>query len=118
MTRRLLPVLLLAIGLLLYPVIVLAGGAPRFPTRADCAAPARAGAPVDAVFGRFDDHVAAQARERRLKQLGFTGSEIESDGCGYLQVVVHGVPSLAVGRELVAEARRVGVRVMLERGAG
>ena len=118
MTRRLLPVLILALGLLLYPVILLAGGAPRFPLRTDCAAPAREGAPVDALFGRFDNHVAAEARQRHVTQLGFTGSEIESDGCGYVKVVVHGVPSLAVGRELVAEARRAGVRVTLERGTG
>jgi hypothetical protein len=118
MRRRLLPAFLLAIGLLLYPVIVLAGGAPRFPTRADCAAPARAGAPIDAVFGHFDDQAAAQASQRNVTRLGFTGSEIEPDGCGSLKVVVHGVPSLAVGRELIAEARRVGVDVRLERGAG
>ena len=44
----------------------------------------------------------------------YFGSVIESDGCGRLKVDVHGVPSLAVGRELVAEAAKVGVHATLE----
>jgi len=34
---------------------------------------------------------------------------VEPDGCGYLKVNVKGVPTLAVGRELAAEAEKVGL---------
>lgn len=118
MSERLLPPAILVAGLVLYPVITLACGAPHFPRRGECAVPATAGAPIDAVFGRFDDQAGAEAKQRRITHVGFTGSQIERDGCGYLKVVVHGVPNLAVGHELVAEARRVGLEVTLERAAG
>jgi hypothetical protein len=100
---------------LLYPVVVLAGGGARFPDRGECVRAAVDGAPIDAVFGRFDSQAAAEVRVRRAQELGFQGIRSEGDGCGRLKVVVHGVPSLAVGRELVQEARRVGLAVTLER---
>jgi hypothetical protein len=98
-----------------YPLIVLAGHSPHFPSQAECAQPARSDGKVDAVFGRFRDSGAAATRLRRATELGFQGLKLEPDGCGEIKVVLHGIPSLSVGRELVAEAARVHLRVVLER---
>jgi hypothetical protein len=117
MSLRLLWLLIILGALLVYPAVLLAHDEPHFPHRGECVHPATADGEVDAVFGRFDDRGAATAEAQRLAGLGFTGTAIEGDGCGYLKVVVHGVPSLAVGSELVAEARRVGVPVTLEQPA-
>jgi hypothetical protein len=116
--RNVIAVALLAAGPVLYPVVSLAGGSPHFPYRGECVySPSKEG-PLDALFGRFAERGAATAKQRRVLQLGFQGALVEADGCGYLKVVVHGVPNLAVGRDLVAEARRVGVDVTLEQAAG
>jgi hypothetical protein len=98
-----------------YPLIVVAGHSPHFPSQAECAQPASSDGQVDAVFGRFRDSGRAATRLRRATELGFQGLKLELDGCGGVKVVLHGVPSLAVGRELVAEAARVHLHVVLER---
>ena len=118
MSRNLLAIGVLAVGPVLYPVITVARSAPHFPTRSECVNPAKAAGAVDAVFGRFSLLAAASDKQRRVRELGFAGAEIERDGCGYYKVVVHGVPSLGVGRELVVEARRVGLQVSLEQAVG
>ena len=114
MTTRLLPWAVVVLAALVYPAAVLTGGSPRFPSRADCVHPAKVGRSIEAVFGRFDRRVDAEARLRRVLGVGFTGSRIEADGCGRLKVDVHGVPSVAVGHQLVAEAAKVGIPVTLE----
>jgi hypothetical protein len=98
-----------------YPLIVLAGHSPHFPSQAECAQPALSDGRVDAVFGRFNDNGRAASRLRRATELGFQGLKLEPDGCGDVEVVLHGIPSLAVGRELVAEAARVHLHVVLQR---
>lgn len=114
-SRTRLSLSLVVAAALLYPLVVLAGGSPHFPSRGECAQRPRGNDKIEAVFGRFRDRTAAvQARSRALK-LGFKGLAVERDGCGYAKVVLHGVPSLAVGRELTVEAAHVGLRVMLER---
>jgi hypothetical protein len=100
---------------LLYPLVVIAGGSPHFPSRGECAQRPRENDKIEAVFGRSRDRAAAVEVQRRALSLGFKGLVVERDGCGYAKVVLHGVPSLAVGRELTAEAAQVGLRVMLER---
>jgi hypothetical protein len=99
-----------------YPLIA-SGGAPRFPHRGECVHPARGEGPVDAVFARFRVRGRAAAALQRARSVGFQGLDLESDGCGYVRVVLDDVPSLAVGRDLVAEAARVGFHVTLERPA-
>ena len=99
---------------LVYPLAVLAGGSPRFPSRAECIHPVREGGQIEAVFGRFDRQDDADAMLHRVLSSGFVGSLIEPDGCGLLKVDVHGVSSLAVGRDLIAEAAKVGLRATLE----
>jgi hypothetical protein len=112
--RRYLAPLLVLVAALAYPVAVLSGGLPRFPTRADCIHPAKEGVQLEAVFGRFDHRPDAEARLQRVLAAGFKGSKIEPDGCGRLKVDVAGVPNLAVGNDLLAEARKVGIAATLE----
>jgi len=105
---------LVLVAALAYPVGVLSSGSPRFPTRAECIHPAQEGVQLEAVFGRFDLRSDADARLRRVLGAGFKGTKIEADGCGRLKVDVAGIPSLAVGNDLLAEARKVGIRATLE----
>jgi hypothetical protein len=116
-SRRLLPILLVLAAAIAYPVGIVSGGAPHFPQRSDCVHLATKDGEIDAVFGRFDKRSDAVARLRVVLGRGFTGSKIEGDGCGRLKIVVHGIPTLAVGRELATEARRVGLNVTLEHAA-
>ncbi|MFL6029295.1 MAG: hypothetical protein ACJ74D_04615 [Gaiellaceae bacterium] len=117
MIRRLVPWALVAACAVGYPAIVAAGGAPRFPTRADCTPPPRAGDEIVAVFGVFRERNRATAVARRARRAGFAELDVERNACGDVEVVLHGVPSLAVGRDLQAEAARVGFRVTLVRPA-
>jgi hypothetical protein len=110
--------LLIVCGLaVVYPLVVLAGGSPHFPDRRECIQAAHGRGPVDAVFGRFRDRGRANEVLRRATRLGFPELDVERDGCGDVKVVLHGIPSLAVGRELAGEAARVGLHVTLERAA-
>lgn len=104
------------VAALAYPIAVVAGGGPRFPTRAECVRPAKTDDNLEAVFGRFASRTRAEQVLRRVLQVGFEGTEIESDGCGRLKVTLHGIPTLQVGRDFVAEAQRVGFHPRLEQG--
>jgi len=112
--RALAPAALVAVATLAYPLALLAGGGPRFPSAADCAQPAIRDGDIDAVFGSFDsERQAARVRDRVL-QAGFQGIAAERNACGRVEVAVRGIPTLAVGRELVQEARSAGFHVRLE----
>jgi hypothetical protein len=113
-TGRLVPVTIACALVLAYPLVSLAGGLPRFPDRGECARAPQTGRELEAVFGRFLERGHATAALRRATGLGFKGLAVERDGCGYLRVVLHEIPTLAVGHELVAEAGRVGLHVTLE----
>jgi len=52
-------------------------------------------------------------RDRSL-EVGFQGTEAAQDGCGRVRVAVDGIPSIAVGEEIVREARTVGLAPTLE----
>ncbi len=97
-----------------YPLAVLAGGAPRFPSRDDCVRPALHDGDIEAVFGRFDSELEAALVRDRALSVGFQGTAVEGDGCGRVKVVLHGIPTLEVGREFAAQARSVGFDVTLE----
>jgi hypothetical protein len=101
-------------AVLLYPAVILAGGSPGFPSRHECVHPAHGPGEVEAVFGRFRERAAAEAMYKHAMQLGFQNLEVGRDACGDVRVVLDGVPSLAVGRDLAAEAARVGLAVTLE----
>jgi hypothetical protein len=114
MRPRLVPWIVVLGMALAYPLVVLAGGGARFPSRSDCVRPATGGAGIEAVFGRFPTTAAAESLLRRAAGSGFQNLQIESDGCGFLKVTLHGIPSLEVGREFVSEAEGVGFHPKLE----
>lgn len=101
----------LAIG---YPAAVLAGGWPRFPSRADCVHPATADGNLEVVFGRFESSAAASTELARVLAVGFKGSQLEPDGCGLVKVAVHGISTVKIGDQVISEARSVGIRAQLE----
>ena len=112
--RRLLPWVIVLVAALGYPLAVLAGGEPRFPSRGDCVHIARADGDLEVVFGRFESAADASALLTRVLAAGFKGSQAEPDGCGRLKIVVHGIQTLEVGGEVLAEARSVGLAPTLE----
>jgi len=117
-TRRLaLVVAIVAVPLLLYPLVTLAGGGPRFPDRSECVHAAVDGSPVDIVYGRFDSPVEAAELRDRVVATGFTGTEVLADGCGRWKVVYESVPSLGVAQQVQENARQAGFEATLERAA-
>ena len=74
---------IVVVVLLGYPLGTLAGGAPRFPSRGECARPATTDDPsLEVVYGRFDDRLAAETLLAEITGVGFIGAELELDGCG------------------------------------
>jgi hypothetical protein len=100
-----------------YPIIVVASGAPRFPSAQECVRPVVDGHPVDVVFGRFDDPNAAVELRDRVVAVGFTGTEMLGDGCGRWKVVLLNVPSVDVARGVQEEATTVDLATTLELGS-
>ena len=112
--RRFVPWAIVLAVALAYPLVVVAGGIPTFPSRDECVHPAIEDGDIDAVFGYFDsEQEAADVRDRALAS-GFIGTELEWNGCGRVRVAVGGIPNLDVGREFSEEARSVGFEVTLE----
>jgi len=110
-------VAIVLVPLLGYPLVTLAGGSPRFPSREECVRSPVEGQPVDLVFGRFDDPEVAAETADQVVAVGFIGTEAFPDGCGRWKVVLGGVPSLETAREIQAEAATVDLRPTLELGS-
>jgi hypothetical protein len=106
------------VPLLGYPLVTLAGGAPRFPSPEECVHAPVDGQAVDVVFGRFDDPESAAAFQDRVLSVGFAGTEMLADGCGRWKVVLLNVPSIEIGRGVQAEAATVDLSPTLELGVG
>ena len=106
--------LVVLVAAIAYPLAVLAGGSPSFPTRDDCSRPAVAGAEIDAVFGRFETVAEADELRNRAVATGLTGTVVERDACGNVVVVQHDIPSIEVGEEFAEEAASVDLEVTLE----
>lgn len=118
MTRRLaLLVAIVVVPLLVYPLVTLAGGSPRFPDRSECVHGVVDGSPVDVVYGRFDSPTDAEDLRDRVVATGFAGTEVLPDGCGRFKVVYESVPSLDVAQQVQANARKAGFESTLERAA-
>jgi hypothetical protein len=100
-----------------YPLLTLTGGRPRFPTRAECAQGARPGnEPVEVVYGRFDDPVAANELLSRVVGLGFVGTELAFEPCGRWKVRYDSVASFEQALALAREAREAGLDPRVESG--
>jgi hypothetical protein len=106
------------VPLLGYPLITIAGGAPRFPSPEECARPPVDGDAVDVVYARFDDPRTAGVFRDRVLSLGFAGTEMLADGCGRWKVVLQNVPSPEIAREVQAEAETVDLSPTIERATG
>jgi len=97
-----------------YPAITVAKGGPRFPSPEDCVLAPVSGQKVRVVFGYRATLPEAIALRDRALEVGFEGTEAAQDGCGRARVSVDGVPSIAVGQEVVAAARTVELDPALE----
>jgi hypothetical protein len=114
--RVLAPWLVVVVAALAYPLALAVSGTTRFPTRAECVHVAKKDGNLEVVFGRFDSPVDATALLGRVLHVGFRGSQVEPDGCGRFKVAVHGIPTIVVGRQVVAEARSVDLTATIEEG--
>ncbi|HEU5264539.1 MAG TPA: hypothetical protein VFU34_07860 [Gaiellaceae bacterium] len=111
--RRLAPWAVVLALALVYPLAVLASGAPRFPSRGECVRPATEDGDIEALFGYFDSVQKASVLRDKALAVGFQGTEVQADACGLVQVSVGGIPTLEVGREFAEQARSVGFEVTL-----
>ena len=111
-------VAVVAVPLVAYPLVSLADGSPRFPSRSECVRAPADGQPVDVVFGRFDDPRAATDFAEHVVGVGFIGTEAIGDGCGRWKVVLEDVPSVEIGREVQTEAGTVDLAPTLELASG
>jgi hypothetical protein len=108
-------VLLCALG---YPLVVLAGGAPSFPSRDDCIVPATHDGPIELVFGHYDSVVRATAELKRVRAVGYANANVETDGgCARVKIVVDDYTTLASARDAAGEARSAGLQPTLEQGS-
>jgi hypothetical protein len=112
--RRFIPWAIVLTVALAYPLAVVAGGTPSFPSRDECVHPAIEDGDIDAVFGYFDSERDARVVRDRALASGFIGTELDWNGCGRVRVAVGGIPTLDVGRDFSEEARSVGFEVTLE----
>lgn len=104
-------------ALLAYPLVTLAGGAPPFPTREDCARPASPGTPgeeLEVVYGRLDEPVAAEELLRSLTNAGFVGAEIELDACARWKVAYPSLESFDQATALADQVRAQGFEARVE----
>jgi hypothetical protein len=106
-----------AVPLLVYPVVYLAQGAPKCPTRAECVHPPADGSTVAVVFGRTEDPLDAGRLRDRVVSVGFKGTETVPDGCGLWKVLLDNVPNVTIARGIQDEAHTVGLQPTLERGS-
>ena len=119
MTRsnaRLAAVAIVAVPLLGYPALVLAGGGAKFPSPDDCVHVANPGesGDLDLVFGRRDTPAEANELLKRVRGVGYVDAEVQADGCLRWKVVYTGIESYAQGASSRAEARAAGLEAELE----
>jgi len=97
------------------PLVTLADGWPRFPTRGECARVATRDADdLEVVYGRLDDPVAAGELLGELTRTGFVGTDLEPDNCGRWKVSYDAIATLAEGMALAEGARKAGFDARVE----
>ena len=108
--------LIVAIPLVLYPAVILAGGSPRFPSADDCVRVAPVGTTerVDLVFGRRDSAAAANVLLRQVQHVGYVDAVVELDACGRWKVLYNRIENYQQGASSAAEARGAGLDAQLE----
>ena len=119
MTRskaRLAAAAIVAVPLLGYPALVLAGGGAKFPSANDCVRVAEPGGSgdLDLVFGRRDTAAEANQLLEQVRGVGYVDAQVQADGCLRWKVVYTGIESYAQGASSRAEARGAGLDAELE----
>ena len=108
-------VAIVLVPLIGYPLVTLGGGSPRFPTGEECGRLATADDPsLDVVYGRLDSRQDAQALLDQVSAIGFTGAELELDGCGRWKVFYDSIDSLEQGASLAEQVRAAGFDARVE----
>lgn len=103
------------VPVLSYPLATITGGAPRFPSRTECARPAHPNDEnMEVVYGRLASPLAARELRERVVGLGFVGTEVGVDACGLWKVRYDSLDAFDQGQALVEEARRAGLEARLE----
>ena len=69
---------------------------------------------LDVVYGRLESREAAQALLGQVLAIGFTGAEVELDGCGSWKVFYDPIDSLEQGQGLAEQARDAGFDARVE----
>jgi len=101
--------LVIAAGIVVYPVTVLAvDGPPAFPSAHDCVHPATSDGKIWLVLGRFSDMAPAEQLAIRAARAGFVGTIATLDGCGRVVVATPGYTTLSGAQSAVEEARAAG----------
>jgi hypothetical protein len=107
---------IVAVPLLAYPLLAVAGGAPRFPSRDDCIhlPSGDETEQLEVVYGRLDDPRAAEDLLAELTGRGFVGAEIQLDDCGRWKVSYHSIASREQGEALAEQVRAAGFAARVE----
>ena len=113
---KLLAAAIVAVPLVGYPAVVLAGGGAHFPSSDDCVHVAKPGetGDLDLVFGRRDTVPEANALLEQVRSVGYRDAEVQADGCLRWKVVYTGIESYEQGASSAAEARGAGLSPQLE----
>ena len=99
-------VAIVLVPLIGYPLVTLAGGSPSFPSEEECGRPATADdSSLDVVYGRLESREDARALLEQVLGIGFTGAEMELDGCGRWKVFYDPIESFDQGQALVEQVR-------------
>ena len=119
MTRskaRLAAAAIVAVPLLGYPALVLAGGGAKFPSPDDCVHVAKPGesGDLDLVFGRRDTPAEANRLLEQVRGVGYVDAQVQADGCLRWKVVYTGIESYEQGASSRPEARGAGLDAELE----
>jgi hypothetical protein len=109
-------VAIIAVPLLAYPLLAVAGGAPGFPSREDCVQlpTGDTSQPLEVVYGRLGDPVAAEALLAEITGRGFVGAEIRFDDCGRWKVSYDAIESREQGEALAEQVRAEGFAARVE----
>jgi hypothetical protein len=107
---------IVAVPLLAYPLIALAGGAPGFPSRDDCVhlPSGDETEQLEVVYGRLSDPVVAEDLLAELTGTGFVGAEIQLDDCGRWKVSYDAIESREQGEALAEQVRSAGFAARVE----
>jgi len=113
---RLAAAAIVAVPLLGYPALVLAGGGAKFPSPDDCVHVAKPGesGDLDLVFGRRDTPAEANRLLEQVRGVGYVDAQVQADGCLRWKVVYTGIESYEQGASSRAEARGAGLDADLE----